>query len=111
MSYTSQNAAFDATVIVFLDASKMRGSPAYRSGMKPNHRIDAETNDYFTGELTFRDREWLQPGESCEATGTFTVAKKDLELFVPGFRWELCEGRMAVGYAKLVERGEAKPTG
>lgn len=98
-----------ATVRLTLDAKAMDGRPGYRSRIRPNHRIPGR-EQYFIGQLEFSDREWLKPGEECEARGSFIIAATDRAFFTPGLVWEVCEGpKKVVGSCKLlsIENWEA----
>lgn len=92
-----------ATIKVTLDAERMSGRLGYKNGVRPNHRIPGRKNEVFMGALYFKDREFLKPGESCEADGKFIIYSKDESLFVPGFRWEICEASRLTGTAELVK--------
>ena len=61
----------------------------------------------FTGAMFFPERERIRPGESAEVSANFRIYSKDLEKFVAGFRWHVCEAQNVVGSAELIERGEA----
>jgi len=98
---------FTAKVRVSLDANAMPDRVGWRSGIRPNHRIPGRDHEMFIGTLTFSDREWLRPGECADATGSFMVMPADVPLFVPGFSWELCEGKSTVGTAEFLERKDA----
>jgi hypothetical protein len=99
-----------ANVELVLDAKAMAGRLGYRSGIRPNHRMPAR-NYHFIGQLEFQDREWLRPGERCEARGSFIVAEQDRGNFIPGFTWEVCEGpTKVVGTCTLlsIEKWDSK---
>ena len=98
---------FSATIILTLDSEAMAGRPDYSSGVRANHRIQGRV-DFFAGAMFFPDREWVRPGESAEVTAVFRVFSDDIDKFVPGFRWSVCEADNVVGTAELVERGAAK---
>jgi hypothetical protein len=84
-----------------LDSAAMAGRPGYISGVRPNHWMPGRGYAIF-GQLDFVDREWLRPGETCEARGSFIIAEQDLASFVPGFAWEVGEGYKIVGRCKLL---------
>src|SRR6478672_13595200 len=91
---------FVAMVEFALDAVAMKGRLGYRSGIRPNHWMPGR--DYtFMGHLHFVDREWLKPGEKCEAKGSFIIAEQDFSSFVPGFTWQVGEGHKIVGQCRL----------
>lgn len=91
-----------ATVVFSLDAEAMKGRPGFRSGVRPNHWMPGR--DYaLTGQLDFLGREWLKPGEQCAALGIFIVPEQDRSRFVPGFAWQVGEGRRIVGRCTLSE--------
>ena len=80
----------------------MAGRPGYHTGIRPNHRMPGR-DYYFIGQLDYSDREWLRPGEVCEASGSFIVAEQDRGKFLPGFEWDVCEGPgKVVGQCKLL---------
>ena len=91
----------ECIVEVTLDAEAMRGRPGYRSGVRPNHWMPGQAYA-FVGQLDFLDRDWLRPGESCEAKGRFRIAEQDRSEFVPGFTWDIGEARRIVGRCKLL---------
>jgi hypothetical protein len=84
-----------------LDGVAMRGRPGYRSGIRPNHWMPGRGYT-FMGHLDFMDREWLRPGETCQARVSFIIPEQDLTQFVPGLTWEVGEGRRMVGRCKLL---------
>jgi hypothetical protein len=89
------------TVEVALDEAAMRGRPGYYSGVRPNHRMPGR--DYtFIGQLDFVDRELLQPGECCQARGTFVIAEQDRSKFQAGFTWPIAQGPAVVGHCKVI---------
>ena len=90
-----------ALVEFTLDAAAMKGRPGYRSGVRPNHWMPGR--EYaFVGQLDFVDREWLRPGEMCEAKGNFIIPEQDLPSFLPGFAWQVGEAYKIVGHCKLL---------
>src|SRR6478735_3990975 len=54
-----------AEVEVSLNPSAMANRPGFGSGVRPNHWIPGRHYTYI-GQLDFKDREWLKPGESCK---------------------------------------------
>ena len=93
---------FDAKIIVTLHKYCMQDREGYKTKIRPNHWIPGR--DYaFAGQLEFVDRELLRPGESCYAIGQFIAATQDKYLFVPGFKWHICEANKIVGYGEIVE--------
>ena len=71
-----------ATVVFAVDADAMKGRPGFRSGVRPNHWMPGR--DYaLTGQLDFLGREWVKPGERCDALGTFIVPEQDRSSFRP----------------------------
>ncbi len=90
-----------ARVEFALDAKAMEGRPGYRSGIRPNHQMPGRSYN-FIGQIDFPDREWLRPGEACEASGSFIVAEQDRASFVPGFTWRVAEGPRIVGTCKVL---------
>lgn len=89
-----------ATVEFGLYESAMKGRHGYKSGVRPNHWIPGR--DYvFSGQLDFRNRKELSPGQTCTAIGTFSVVTQDVKDFLPGFTWHVCEGSSIVGFARI----------
>ena len=81
--------------------------PALRVSVSHTTRKQREKEipgrDYnFIGQIDYSDREWLQPGETCEGRGLFIVADQDRASFVPGLTWEVGEGPRVVGSCKLL---------
>ncbi|MBM4208368.1 MAG: hypothetical protein FJ190_10295 [Gammaproteobacteria bacterium] len=73
----------------------------FGTGVRPNHSIPGR-HYFFFGQLDFKDRDWLKPGESCEAEATFCVPQADLALFVPGMMWHITITGKIVGYGRLL---------
>jgi hypothetical protein len=90
-----------ATVELALDGEAMQGRRGYRSGVRPNHWMPGR--EYaFIGQLDFVGREWLKPGETCEARGSFIIAEQDAGSCIPGLSWPVGEAYKIVGHCKLV---------
>ena len=75
----------------------------YRTGIRPNHWI---RNKQYTviGQIDFLDCEWLKPGESCRAICSFYAPKQDEKLFVSGFKWDIGQAAIIVGYGKVLSK-------
>jgi hypothetical protein len=95
---------FSATILLTLDAEAMAGRPGYSSGVRANHRIPGR-EDFFAGAMFFPDREWVRPGETAEVSGNFRIYSDDVDKFVPGFQWHVCEADKIVGLVELIDRG------
>jgi hypothetical protein len=90
-----------AMVEFTLDSAAMKGRQGLPTGIRPNHWMPGR--DYtFMGQLDFVDREWLKPGETCVAKGSFIIAKQDLGSFVPGLTWQVGEGIRIIGRCTLL---------
>lgn len=90
-----------AKVEISLNPSAMADSPGFRTGVRPNHWIPGR-HDTYIGQLDFTDREWLRPGDTCDAIGRFLVPPRDLDLFAPGFAWHICEANRIVGFGRVL---------
>jgi hypothetical protein len=90
-----------AEVEVSLNPSAMANRPGFGSGVRPNHWIPGRHYTYI-GQLDFKDREWLKPGESCKAICRFLVPPDDLSLFAPGLAWHICEADRIVGFGRVL---------
>ena len=98
-----------ARVKACLEASLIGGHDGWRFGVKCNHR-SVGRDDYFIGQLSFIDEEWVKPGDCAEAIGSFVVLHSDLPIFVAGVSWLVCERPdRAVGSAKLLELFPTNP--
>ena len=88
-------------VEIGLHESCMAGREGYYSKVGPNHWIPGKSYT-FAGQVEFKDRELLKPGESCIAVINCIVTAQDSELFISGFCWHICEANKIVGYARVI---------
>jgi hypothetical protein len=79
-----------------------RNSMGYGTGVRPNHNFPGRSYSVI-GQLDFIEKDWLCPGESCEAKGHFLIPVEDTVDFVPGFKWDICEVKKVTGTAELIE--------
>ncbi len=80
----------------------MKGRPGYKESVRPNHWIPGRRYT-FMGKIEFQDREWLRPGETCHAKGSYIIASQDKEFITSGYAWHVCEACKVVGFARVVE--------
>lgn len=95
-----ETVSLEAIIEVGLYKECMRGRDGYGSGIRPNHWLPGRSYT-FIGQIDFLDRDWLKPGDSCEARLGFIVPKQDVEKFIPGFSWHICEVNRIVGYCSI----------